>query len=384
MKNLKTLLVIALTMMAGLQAQAQKMHGQKGKPVKTTTKKEAEAPLHRMFLTMLPSTAKVMFIDSVVVSKADFLSRISLPHELGQLSSKGSIESGEVLGQYENDFGDRRFYATGDTLGTHLVSQILLGETWSNPTRQAGIDEKEFMFQNFPFLCSDGFTLFFSAQGPNSLGGRDIFMTIYDTDKGEWYEPQNYGLPFNSTANDYLLAIDDLDSLGWLVSDRFQPQDSVCIYTFVPTNPRLDFANDNLSDLQLQHYAKLQSIKSTWKFGKLTAALKRRDAMLQRNTIESNTDGFQVVVDDRKILTAKSSFASEDSHKLFKQSQELHELLAQSRASLSSKRLSYQTADAAEKARLRDEILNLEKNVIQQRKDIITVEKKIRNIEVSR
>lgn len=48
-------------------------------------------------------------------------------------------------------------------------------------------------------------------------------------------------MPFNSTANEYLLAIDDYDTLGWLVTDRNQPADSVCIYTFEPTSIRKDF-----------------------------------------------------------------------------------------------------------------------------------------------
>ena len=49
-----------------------------------------------------------------------------------------------------------------------------------------------------------------------------------------FYIPDNYGLPYNSTANDYFLAIDERNNLGWLISDRYQPEDKVCIYIFVP------------------------------------------------------------------------------------------------------------------------------------------------------
>ena len=85
---------------------------------------------------------------------------------------------------------------------------------------------------------ADGVTLYFAAQGVNSMGGYDIFMSTFDLDKGVFYSPENIGLPFNSTANDYLLAIDDINHLGWLVTDRRQPEDKVCIYTFVPTASR--------------------------------------------------------------------------------------------------------------------------------------------------
>ena len=47
-----------------------------------------------------------------------------------------------------------------------------------------------------------------------------------------FYIPDNYGLPYNSTANDYFLAIDERNNLGWLVSDRYQPEDKVCILYF--------------------------------------------------------------------------------------------------------------------------------------------------------
>lgn len=330
---------------------------------------------------MLPSTAKVMFIDSVVVGKADFLARIPLSHELGTLSVQQQPASHERLGAYTNDFGDRKLYAMGDSVGSSLYTQTLLGGDWSKPANLSDISEEDYSFQNYPFLCSDGVTLFFSAKGPNSLGGRDIFMTIYDTDKAEWYQPQNYGLPFNSTANDYLLAIDDLDSLGWLVTDRFQPQDSVCIYTFVPTATRQDFTNDNLSDAQLQHYAKLQSIKDTWKFGNHEAAIKRKANLIyQKNNMKEN-DNMHFVINDQRVITSPTAFNNDESRALFRQLTEVKSLLEQSKAKLSALRQAYHSGNSSTQSRLAGDILRLEKNVQQQRQDILSLEKQIRQKE---
>ncbi|MBM6991870.1 MAG: hypothetical protein I3J02_01160 [Prevotella sp.] len=384
MRNLNRLLLITLIMVSGINVRAQKNRvvKLKAKTTKTTATKTVENAGQQIFHTMLPATAKVMFIDSLVVGKADFLSKIPLPHEIGTLSVRGKNSIGDNLVQYENDFGDRRFYADGDTLGTSLFSQTLLGGGWSKPMIQSDLSESNYSFLNYPFLCSDGVTLFFSAQGHNSMGGRDIFMTIYDSDKAEWYEPQNYGLPFNSTANDYLLAVDDLDSIGWLVSDRFQPKDSVCIYTFVPTNPRQDFTNDNLSDAQLQHYAKITRIADTWKFGNRAQALSRLQAMLQRNSKDQNGQDMRFVVNDQRIVTTPSAFKSDESRKLFQQLRELQQLLATTDATLASKRLSYHDANTSPKAQLTKEILDLEKQYQQQQTDIKSLEKKIRTIEV--
>ena len=106
----------------------------------------------KLFKSMLPSTAKVMFIDSVVVSKADFLSRVPLNKESGSLTArKGKVGHGGVLlTQYQNDFGDRRIYAEGDTTATHLLAQTLVGKQWSAPHPLAGLDGNEYPRACFP------------------------------------------------------------------------------------------------------------------------------------------------------------------------------------------------------------------------------------------
>ncbi|MGI6242832.1 MAG: hypothetical protein ACOYJK_04775 [Prevotella sp.] len=324
-----------------------------------------------------------MFIDSVVVSKDEFVSKLPLGNAAGKLSAKYSESHEMLLGQYENDFADRRLYAVGDTTGTTLYSQVLLGNGWGKQNPLSEISEEEYPFQNFPFLCTDGATLFFSAKGENSVGGYDIFMTTFDSDKGEWYEPQNYGLPYNSTANDYLLAIDDLDSLGWLVTDRFQNEDSVCIYTFVPTYPRLDFASEDVTDSQLESYAKIINISDTWDFGNRRKALQRRDAMIARTAEAQTGRKMTFVINDDRIVTSIADFKSEKSKKLYKQLQELCSMLQSTQENLETKRETYANAGKGVKEDLKDDILQLEKDLTQQHADIKLLEKEIRQHEIS-
>jgi YHS domain-containing protein len=54
-----------------------------------------------------------------------------------------------------------------------------------------------------PFLAMDGKTLFFCSKGHNSIGGFDIFKTVYDSATGKWGKPENVGYPLN-TADDEL------------------------------------------------------------------------------------------------------------------------------------------------------------------------------------
>lgn len=170
--RLKYIGILLLLCMA-LPVAAQKKGAKGGKATKVVKPvAHVETSGQKLFKSMLPSTAKVMFIDSVVVSKADFLSRVPLNKESGSLTArKGKVGHGGVLlTQYQNDFGDRRIYAEGDTTATHLLAQTLVGKQWSAPHPLAGLDGNEYPRACFPFLASDGVTLFFAAQGPHSMG----------------------------------------------------------------------------------------------------------------------------------------------------------------------------------------------------------------------
>lgn len=336
-----------------------------------------------IFKSMLPATAKVMFIDSVVVSKDAFLSKIPLGKDIGQITVKKDGDAKQALVQFQNDFGGRRVYADGDSAGTSLYSQLLLGDGWSESSKIAGVDGGAFTFPNYPFLCADGTTMFFSARGPNSIGKRDIFVTTYDSDRGRWNEPQNYGLPYNSTANDYMLVVDDVNSLGWLVTDRFQAEGKVCVYTFVPTCPRLDFSADNLTNNQLEQFAKITDISRTWPFGDRDGALKRRDGMLEKNqSLSKPEDEAPFVLDNKRTVASPTELKSAAARKSFMQWRELKSMIKKTRSDLDLARLAYSRANDADARPLARKIGQLEKDLLQQCRDIHLMAKKIRQEEL--
>lgn len=207
------------------------------------------------------------------------------------------------------------------------------------------------------------------------MGGRDILMSSFDSDKASWYKPQNLGLPFNSTANDYLLAIDDLDSLGWLVTDRRQPADKVCIYTFVPTETRQNFNSDDLDDKELMPYARLLSIKATWGFGDRKTAMERLEALKKRKlTKASNNNAMAFVINDATVITSPTQFKSDRSRELYKQLVELQQMKGSLESTLIAKRKAYHKGDKA----TANDILKAEKMLEQYQHDIADTEKNIR------
>lgn len=71
-----------------------------------------------------------------------------------------------------------------------------------------------------PFLAQDGRTLYFSSNSPASMGGLDVFKSVFDDATQSWSAPVNLGKPINSPGNDacFRLSVDGLS--GFFSSDR--------------------------------------------------------------------------------------------------------------------------------------------------------------------
>ena len=349
----------------------------KKKNIIAKPKTQPAVSINKLYESMLQSTAKVMFIDSVVVDKEQFLQAISLPSDLGQIKFR---PNSSYLLEYQNELDDRKFIADGDTAITLLKTQTATGKSWSLAEKLPGLDNKEYLLQNYPFLASDGITLYFSAEGPLSMGGRDIFMTSFDSDKGIWLQPQNYGLPFNSPANDYLLVIDDLDSLGWLVTDRRQPEGKVCVYTFVPTSVRQNFEVDGLSNAMLKSYADIKSIKDTWKFGNRQTAMLRLKNIRTKIRKQQNKNNINFIINDKQIIRSVDDFKSDESRTLYKQLIEIKQIITEEEQQLQKQRIQYES-DSSMREKLYPIIIKEEQLIQKQKLEQIAIEKRIRNIE---
>jgi len=82
----------------------------------------------------------------------------------------------------------------------------------------------------FPYMAGDGRTLYFCSQGHASMGGFDIFKSVYNDITDTWTEPQSLGFPINSTSNDLFFATDVNDEFASFASSRENGKDEVTIY----------------------------------------------------------------------------------------------------------------------------------------------------------
>lgn len=69
-----------------------------------------------------------------------------------------------------------------------------------------------------PFIHPDQRTLFFTSAGHQTMGGKDIFKTIY-TGSG-WSKPENMGYPINTPADDNYFTLTADGRKGFFSSDR--------------------------------------------------------------------------------------------------------------------------------------------------------------------
>lgn len=100
------------------------------------------------------------------------------------------------------------------------------------------------------YMHPDGKTLYFSSKGHNSIGGYDIFKTVYDESTKAWGKPQNIGYPVNTTDNDVFFVISANGKHGYFTSNS-QPESKglrdLYVITFLgPEKPMVLNNEDNL------------------------------------------------------------------------------------------------------------------------------------------
>ncbi len=73
--------------------------------------------------------------------------------------------------------------------------------------------------EDSPFIAVDNKTLYYSSNGPSSMGGFDIFVTVRDNNN-KWSEPINLGYPINSTGDDVFYTTTANGTTAYLTSFR--------------------------------------------------------------------------------------------------------------------------------------------------------------------
>ena len=321
---------------------------------------------------MLDRVERIVIIDSIAVPKATFFEAYNLSPSAGSVQSACSLpksfNAAEGSTYFTSDNNSTVIWSVaGGTVPLLAQTWMLADGSWEDPLL-LGESLNEGGSAGYPFLMSDGVTLYFANNGENSIGGYDIFISRYDGEK--FLQPQNVGMPYNSPYDDYLLVIDEESGIGWWATDRNQLGDSLTIYKFIPQELRINYPVDteNLAGL-----AKVSDYRRTWEPGKDYSALieasntvKEWEEAINQMQLIAMPDGRKLTPGQLKSREARS-LASQYSAMLVKlKNKEL--VLSRLRADYSrGNRSLADTISEAEREQsdLRKEIISLRNRIVQ-------------------
>lgn len=325
---------------------------------------------------MIRGVEKVAVIDSFVVDKQDFLKAYKLS------ADAGDIQITENGVQFTNEMGDKQLQSVRNTEGqASLYSSMKMIDQWSKPEAVTSINELG--NADYPFVAGDGITMYYASDNEESMGGYDIFVTRYDSDDNSYLRPDNLGMPFNSPANDYMYVIDDLNNLGWFVSDRRQPEGKVCVYVFVPNASKQVYDYENGDPDQIAALARLDRISDTCTDeDKVRTARQQLAALVYSKDENTRKADFTFIVDDSATYHNLRDFRSAEARKQFQMLQQKEKDLESLIGQLDKKREAYAQAAESNRANMAPGMLDMEKRVEQLRQDIEELTNTVRNTEI--
>lgn len=354
-----------------------------------TDQEEALLETARKSLLRLRATQQVTIIDSLVLPKDEVLRQIRISEDCGTIMNCTELfEENRFKGctLFCNELANRVIYAEPNASGhLRLQEKSKIGKEWSMQQQLTGFEEEKDDDLNYPFMLSDGITLYYGAKCEESIGGYDIFMTRYDADEQTFLSPENVGMPFNSPANDYLMVIDEFQQLGWFVTDRNQPADSVCLYVFIPSEIRRLYNVESVEPDMLASYARISCIRDTWQDQEAVAEAQKRLAEVRAEKVEeSKRHQFTFVLNDSKTYHALTEFRNPEAQqkaKVWAEAQFEYELKCRELATLRDK---YATMNEAQRTQVSPRIQEVEHTVEQLAGDKLVLEKEIRRLELGK
>ncbi len=322
---------------------------------------------------------RLVIVDSVVVGKHDFLSAYTLTDEMGRLRLSRNGEKVYYYTQLNGiAIGADRVVEDSVTTPLQMAKYYVSNEhlTDRQPLEGLGLDDAD---ANYPYLMPDGQVFYFASRSDEGYGNYDLYVTRYDSDSKQFYQAENMGYPYNSPANDYMLVINENANIGWFASDRYQPEDSVCIYSFVPNESRRTIDYESAPASEVNAFAYLHSI-STLPYTAEEQDMKKdglkRLTNLRQKAAKDQKHDFVFVLNDEKDCYSLDDFSSPEAKQLCQQWAQKHKNVQQLESQLEQMRVVSPSAT--------QQLLNLERRVTELRQEVHSLEKAIRKAELSK
>ena len=329
---------------------------------------------------MVGRTEDIQIIDSVTLNKADFLSAYKLSKSSGSIKPLNTLFSdqpNETMPFFTNERNDKIYYSRKDTDRGYKIFSMekLLGEFGNEKALSDNINQAG--DQAYPFVLSDGLTIYFASTGSESIGGYDIFVTRYNLATETYLTPNHLNMPFNSPFNDYMMVVDEEKGIGWFASDRFQNKDSVCVYTFIQPQGTVLVESDD--DDYLRGRALISSITQSQKDGVDYSSLIQKIEQDREEDIKHNKD-FEFIINNDVVYYTLDNFKHGAAKALYTQALMLESKYRQMTDELLQLRTQY--ANSTSNQAIANTILALEKESEEIYDEIKSLKFKARNEEI--
>jgi hypothetical protein len=152
--------------------------------------------------------------------------------------------------------------------------------------------------EEYPYFDARKSVLYFSSKGHSSMGGYDIFKSVYDWNTKTWSKPENLGFPINSPYDDYFYITDEFSMTASFVSNRETGPGQSIIYRISHSK---DTANMLMTTIeQIQKTSRLME-----KAGNLTA--NAGEAIISATGTATGEAGSPVITrNDYNIILAEA------------------------------------------------------------------------------
>jgi len=170
----------------------------------------------------------------------------SKPEKLPKAVNSSAHESSASL-----SFDGKTLYVVSDREGgiggrdIYACTQNEKGK-WETATNLGAVINTKYDEEGV-FMLPDGKTLYFSSEGHNTMGGYDIFKTVYEN--GKWSKPENIGYPINTPDDDVFFVVSASGKHGYYASvknDGLGEKDIYQITFLGPEKPLILSTEDDL------------------------------------------------------------------------------------------------------------------------------------------
>lgn len=140
-------------------------------------------------------------------------------------------------------------YGLTTTYGTDLfIIEMLDDGFWSKPQNLGDVINSA-LDEDYPYLAPDGQTLYFASKGHYSMGGFDIYRSVYNPSAGRWNDPENLGFPISSPYDDFFYIPDIDDEYAVFMTNRNVATDSVDVVLMAIDDSPIRRSFDNIENV---------------------------------------------------------------------------------------------------------------------------------------